>query len=639
MKSAEAFPLDVKGAEVDATPASTTRPLLIEPWISAPADIVVYEFGARLNQDCEAAASEQILKARRLYNAVIQCIRAVHSEMNVWVLERAGPRAKALQDRLSACELEIATAKATANVKRLHVLAPQRIALGTELTGLLRPIREKYRAEIRSLFFSRAGNTTTTETYQLRCQAVDDGLGWATATAVLDSALLAWKKSLALGRAPKFASGERKDQDALILQFTTKDGLPVDRIMDGTNPEIHLSPPPAARRRAYGQFRFRLGLARDNVNAEGTWQYHRPLPEGARVSSARLVRRRVADKERWSLQLVLRLVEPIELVHAPLVDLAAVHFGWFKGAAGRRVATVARAADAASTESVVLPASIEEDLVRYAQLQGQRARACDALIPRLATLMPACAGLPSHVLDDLAGIAGLPSSHVPSRRIYRLQAQLADFGIRRGWLDAWVREDRMHWQAAVLRARRARGRRRDFYRRAALQLARDHGAVVLEPLDLKAASKAFDTSNDHWSGFSRHARAGRVVVALHEFEQAIRWACARHGTPVFDLKGMTSKTCASCGEIGLTTLQDSKHRVRCLHCGAEHERHANAACCAWRWTHENLNQLLAAHRTESIDRVEQTKARIEVRKKAIAEKRRIGRTVEATRLKEHDEPA
>lgn len=42
---------------------------------------------------------------------------------------------------------------------------------------------------------------------------------------------------------------------------------------------------------------------------------------------------------------------------------------------------------------------------------------------------------------------------------------------------------------------------------------------------------------------------------------------------------------------------------------------------------------------ESIDQVELTKARIEVRKKAIAEKRRIGRTTEATRLKEHDEPA
>jgi hypothetical protein len=634
MKIADGFLLEAKGTEIGATPAPAPHPLLIQPWISSPADIVVYEFGARLDENCEAAAAEQILKARCLYNAVIRCIRAVHGEMNAWVLERAGPRAKALQDQLSACELEIAAAKAAADIERLHILAPQRIALGTELTGLLRPTREKYRAEIRSLFFSRVGNTTTTETYQLRCQAVNDGLGWATATAVLDSALLAWKKSLALGRAPKFASGDRKDQDALILQFTAKDGPPVDRIMDGTNLEIHLSPPPVARRRAYGQFRFRLGLARDNVNATGTWQYHRPLPEGAHVSGARLVRRRVADKERWSLQLVLRLVRPIELEPAPIADLAAVHFGWLKGPEGRRVATIARSADAAVAESIVLPASIEEDLARYAVLQGQRARARDALIPQLEALMPACAGLPSPVPGHLATIAMLSSNHVATRRIYRLQAELADFGIRRGWLDAWVREDRMRWQAAVLLARRARGRRRDFYRRTALQLARDHGAVVLEPLDLRAASKAFDASGGQWSAFSHHARAGRVVVALHEFEQAIRWACVRHGTPVFDLKGMTSRSCASCGAMGLAIPQDAKQRVRCIHCGAEHDRHANAACCAWRWTHENLNDLLTAYRTESVDRAQQTNARIEARKKAIAEKRR---TTEATRLKEHNE--
>lgn len=92
-------PFEAKGSETGATPSSVARPLLIEPWISAPADIVVYEFGARLDENCAAAAAaEQIAKARRLYNTVIGCIRAVHEEMNVWVLERAGLRAKALQD-------------------------------------------------------------------------------------------------------------------------------------------------------------------------------------------------------------------------------------------------------------------------------------------------------------------------------------------------------------------------------------------------------------------------------------------------------------------------------------------------------------------------------------------------------------
>lgn len=182
--------------------ADARYPLVIEPRVCAPPDIVVYEFGARLDASCRAAASEQIDKAQRLYNTVIGCIRDVHNQMNAWVLERAGLHAQALQAQFAACEQEIASARAANEFERLRLLSPQRVAIGAELTSLLRPVRDRHRAEIRALFFARVGNTTNTETYQLRCRAVDEGLGWATATEVLDSALLTWKKSLALGRAP-----------------------------------------------------------------------------------------------------------------------------------------------------------------------------------------------------------------------------------------------------------------------------------------------------------------------------------------------------------------------------------------------------------------------------------------------------
>ncbi|CAN7760549.1 hypothetical protein LJR084_007164 [Variovorax sp. LjRoot84] len=47
MMIADGFLLEAKGAEVGATPASTARPLLVKPWISVPADIVVCSLGAR----------------------------------------------------------------------------------------------------------------------------------------------------------------------------------------------------------------------------------------------------------------------------------------------------------------------------------------------------------------------------------------------------------------------------------------------------------------------------------------------------------------------------------------------------------------------------------------------------------------
>lgn len=625
MQIADGFLLKPPHVERGANPASVARPLVIEPWISPPPDVVVYEFGARLDSTSRAAAAVQIQQARQLYNALIGCIRIVHAEMNAWVLERAGPRAQALQAKLTECEAAISVARAGAEVERLHLLAPQRVELGTQLTALLRPVREQHRMDLRSLFFSRVGNTTSTQTYRLRCQAVEEGLGWATASEVLDSALLAWKKSLALGRAPKFANADRKDQDTLTLQFTQKGGLPVEHVLDGSSQEIHLTPPETARRRAYGAFRFRLGLARDGVNATGTWQQHRPIPEGAHIACARLLRRSVADKDRWSIQLVLRLAEPIRIERTAQTDLAAVHFGWTRCEGGRRVATVARSADPDAALPIVLPASIEDDLDHSAELQGQRALARDALLPRLATLANAKRQLPPALRAELEGLATLPANHVAFGRIYRLHKALSGIGLWRDWFDAWIRDDRMHWQAAVLLARRARGRRRDFYRCTALQIARDHKAVVMEPLDLRAASKAVDEASGQWTAFSRHARAGRVVVALHEFEHALRWACARHETPVFELKGMTTRTCATCGTIGLAAVQDARQQVLCLHCGAEHDRHANAACCAWRWTHDGLEARVHAHRIQTAGLIEQTKARVEARKLGIADKRRASR--------------
>ncbi|HEY1392070.1 MAG TPA: hypothetical protein VFV25_01770, partial [Methylibium sp.] len=123
--------------------------------------------------------------------------------MNAWVLQQAGSDAQALDAQLSACDRQMAQARSAGDGERLRLLTPRRLMLGKALTALLRPVRARHRAALRQLFFGRIGKTTTTLTYQLRCDAVKLGLGWATANAVLDSALLAWEKSLVLGRAPR----------------------------------------------------------------------------------------------------------------------------------------------------------------------------------------------------------------------------------------------------------------------------------------------------------------------------------------------------------------------------------------------------------------------------------------------------
>jgi hypothetical protein len=118
MQIADGFLLMPGAAGADVSATATTLLLVIEPWIATVPDVVVYEYGAWLDANGAAEAADQILKARHLYNALIGCIRIVHTRMNQWVLEQADARAQDPQAKLIDCELEIAAARAAAEVRQ-----------------------------------------------------------------------------------------------------------------------------------------------------------------------------------------------------------------------------------------------------------------------------------------------------------------------------------------------------------------------------------------------------------------------------------------------------------------------------------------------------------------------------------------
>jgi hypothetical protein len=602
----------------------------IEPWIAKPAKTVVYEYGVRLDGPSEALAARQIELARELRRRLALCVQGIHGEMNAWVLRQAGSRAIQLQSDLDALHARIGQAQAHSDDDALRELIPQRNELSSRLLAILRRTRDAHGDTLRNRFFARIGRHSATETYQLRSQAVADGLGWATANQVLDGVLLAYQRSMATGRAPRVEDTAQRDQDSLHLQFTAKGGLPVDSLRCGKSQEIHLEWPATTGRRAYAAFRFRMGLARDGLDARGTWQVHRELPRSARVASARLVRRRLADRHRWSLQLVLNLDEPICRSHDEKGPVAAVHFGWMQGTDGRRVATIARGPDADDVEIVELPSSIDEDLNRSAVHQSKRAQRRLDAVPGLLAKLEAIDGLPEGLQSSIRDLQQRAPEHIAASRVYRLREQLEAANLRWIALDDWIAWDRRQWQAAVGLARRARGRRRDFYRVLALRLATRHRAIVVEPINLRAASQTRDQSTGEWNVFSRHARAGRLVAALNELEQAIRWACARHRTPVFELRGPTASTCSACGASPEPAAATTARVFRCSTCGFELDRAANAALCAWRMAQQGMDGRVRGYATlmESADAM--TRRQRETRHAAVVEHRRRGRDEGAT---------
>lgn len=116
---------------------------------------------------------------------------------------------------------------------------------------------------------------------------------------------------------------------------------------------------------------------------------------------------------------------------------------------------------------------------------------------------------------------------------------------------------------------------------------------MIESLDLKTAAEKINKKTGERSEFTKKARAGRTVAALYEFEQAIRWACAKRGAAVFDLAGSpTISTCSHCGAEGVKAHERDHRMVVCGSCGAETERRQAGSAMAWQMTAPGIEEAI-----------------------------------------------
>lgn len=611
----------------------------IKPALLPQGNVLIYEYGARLDKECLPVVNDQIFKARRLYNDLVAAIRTIVHDMKAFVLENSGPDAIRCQEEIDRLNEEFAAARAANDEAAMKRVADARREKWRELAALVKETRKALRADIQRDYLSKIGRNSTCETYRIRSQAVADGLGWATANQVLDAALIAFKKSFARGNAPRFAIGEEKDQDTLTLQFTTAGGLPVDAILGGRHGELAMSAN-ACGPRKYGEYRFRLGPASAGVNATGTWQYHRPLPKDATVGLARLVRRRVGKDYKWAIQLQVKRKQAEQEAIEGRKPLAAVHFGWAADIDGRRVAGVTDGPDPGQAQVLRLPTGVEEGLERSRAIQSERDTARDAIVPRLKEiLLPEAVAenvdaLPPESLEaklaransEMLAIRRLPAQHVALRRLHRLCAMLRDVDCLPDWLEAWRKEDRLRWQSAAHIARRARNLRKDFYRNTAIDLARQYGAIAIEPLDLAKAAVKVDEVTGERTEFAKKARAGRVVAALYELESSIRWAAAKSGTALLELAGETASRCGFCGGDVLPDESDGQ-LLHCTQCGADIDRKQNGAALAWQMVNEDLESLVEQFWTETLAARRDQDDKLAEKKAKMVEGRRNARTI------------
>jgi len=596
--------------------------------IEKPSASLTYEYGVRIDPSCDAAVREQIRLARLTYNNLVACMHAVYDDMQTFIIASAGGDAQSLHREIEDLGEQFKAAKVEGDDDRLKAVAELRREKWKQLSTMLAAVRTEHRRTLSERFYSRIGKNSGCETYQLRCAAVRAGLGWATANAVLDAALVSWKTSMKQGKPPRFAVGGEKTQDTLFLQFTAAGGLPAARILSGEHGEIQVSVPDGgAGRRRYGEFLFRLGAASQGVYASGTLQYHRPLPEGATVCMARLVRRRIGNDYRYGLQLVIsaHIENLMSAIPRPRKPLLAVYFGWSADVSGRRVAGVTDAADPELARVLQLPPSIEADLTRAQEIQAARDKSRDEIIPKVKSL-EACAGWDKHVMADWEKFKRLPIQHVSANRLHHWRRQFWEQDALPEWFASWARADRLQWQSTAHIAKNARNRRKTYYREQAKTWASQYSAILLESIDLDCAAKKLDEKTGEKSGFAKKARSGRVIAALCELESAIRWAAEKNGAAVLELMGEeTASQCGICGGNQLQGDENEGQRLHCNDCGAVLDRKKNGAAVAWQIAREQYESLVSDYWKTHLDNQRAADEKRSARKEKMASARAANR--------------
>jgi hypothetical protein len=580
---------------------------------------IIYEFGVRIAKATEPQITDQIQKARRMYNSIIAVMRSIYDEMQNFVKERAGQEAWALQNHVEVLNLAFAQAKANNDEAEMKRVAEERRNTRKALYPLLNETRKTYWAEVVEKFYSRIGNNSRCETYQLRNAAVQDGLGPSTANQILDNALKAWQTSMKQGHPPRFSVGAEKVRDTLTIQFTMAGGTLTDDIVLGKRKDVIIKfPKDGFRKRSYTPFLFRLGPATDGTYAEGTVQMDRPFPEGAHVALVRLVRSRVGLKFQYKLQFLLSLPEAVKVETAQRrKPLVAVHFGWSFDEQGRRLAGISDNGDVLDAQLLQLPTDIEKNLNRTVAIQSTRDASRDDIVAQLkeGLVLPECLTEGDALTEIWGKLKKLPAQHISASRLHSLASLLRGCTLPEGctmqgeggampeWFEAWRKEDRLQWQAQVSLARRARNRRRHFYQVFALDIARQYEAILLEMPDLKKAALKLDEKTGEKTDFAKKARAGRAVAALYELESAMKWAACKAGAAVLKMQGEhTVDTCAVCGGAALRINEEDGQALYCTDCGSTLDRKKNGAANAWRFAEKDLESLVSSYWETVLDR-------------------------------------
>lgn len=363
-------------------------------------------------------------------------------------------------------------------------------------------------------------------------------------------------------------------------------GVPVGHVAVGQSRHVQIASAPDAAgatpgsRRA-GQrrtLRMRVGSeAREPVWAEWPMIQHRPLPDDAIIKQVTVSCRRVADRERWTVEFTVDDAASPPAYEPASTDAAvAVDLGW------RQVVDSLRACvavdDTGGVRELSLDARTVSALTKADSLVSIRDRTFNEARALLGAWLASEAGAaaPAWLRERSARMAQWHSqARLASLALHWRDARFAGDESAFVALEGWRKNDRHLWQWECSQREKAIRHRREIYRVFAAELASTHRTLVLEKFDLRRVARAqaaesVERENDT-------ARSNRVLVAPSALREALVQAFRARGGTVVEVEAAgTTRTCHAC-DAGCTFDAAEHLHHTCAACGTRWDQDENAA--------------------------------------------------------------
>ena len=496
---------------------------------------VVYQYGLLQPTENDEAVAEQISKAHRYYNILIEIERRRRDAVNE--AQRRVPELCAALSEADACAEKLARLRAQAKAAKSRdgkTKAPAKGLIQAMTTALrearvrVKDIKKKHQEEL-LVAYGEADEAAHLE--QLRARA-ECGVYWGTYLQIEQAAHQASRSAAP----PRF----RRWTGHGVVAVQCQGGLPSTEVF-GDNTRVQIAPVkdtawdsslPRGKRRTlqYTTLRLRVGShGRDPLWAEWPLYMHRPLPADGTIKWVKVLRRPWHQRwqYRWVVQITIELPEVSRWLGTQQRGaIVGVNLGWRLMEDGSlRVATWAD--DRGQTGEVRLPIDLYRDCIERAErIRSERDKNLDQLKAML-------------VERKITGYGRWKSParfHALAKQAKRdgTMSRLSDL------LSAWAyRDNHLFWYERGLRNKALRYRR-EVYRQLALELTSSYPVVVVECYDLRRIVTDEQRLPE--------PAAQRVEAAPSEARHAIRSAGSRLGCAVVDADSrLATQQCHLCG--------------------------------------------------------------------------------------------